>query len=1119
MNEDLGKYIVNLINDENFEEEVKKITPDMLKEILLLDDYTSQLFISKCQKYNIKFFTEEVADEYIRKNDNLLNPNNDIYREMISILNISDKCVLELYFKRHAINDLSFLKESSKLIDIFFYLYKKRENLYVVLNAMNEEQKDFVFNKVLLPSTRYETFESFKTDEMREKNFSKLGLSYKQTCINYFKSDELKIKHMSEIPFNRTDIITCLKDDSIKEGWMIKNSFFLSKKDKIKIFASFDNIELIKKYIHYINNEKDLSFFLRNASISVIKKNYDYFKQIFLSITNEKYLFQVLIDNTDVLDPETEKILISRITNYNYLVQLYEYGYDKETIFSKMKQNELVFFARKNMSFIEYEQDGYKILYYLQDKETILKIFEHLVINCEYDDKLFHVFEIVADHYHLNINHLIILAKMTNCGILNVIENEYLIKAINLDDVSFQKYLKIFDEKNYNLQLSTIFNIDNAFLQSRFRLENDDLINIFINTLHNIKDNKQIEAIKKIHEVCRIIDLKKYHISKHDLIHGLFSNNQEIIKLYNNMTNEYLTIIRNKYVANHLADSLTSSCYIKYNKNFFVKYILKVVPLDLLIDGLKRAKYQLNLSSFTEEEQQFLNNNELLIQIAKFKKYPQLYPQVTPEMKKFFNTFETICYAMGPYYYPDIRIKNPKLEYDLFHFSKNFLIDVMMNIDTDKLKDIYFKDDDLFNKLLKYLKKYQVLGWDKRAERIAESADIDLSSSVIASIINNFNIILDKKTQAEKKGEYFGLISELELAECLDSEADIYLYLMGSDVYRTFKANPGPNKSPWHKKERFAKFLELLKKLNSRDKITVPPMDEDLTLKSNKQLNVRVGDCKDLYNFILGEKTGACMRIGGAGKTLFEFCLLNENGFHITFNDPQTGELVSRVSCYRNGNTLFLNQLRNSLSDKYDDSDIREACQMIAQKIIEATKDSKYPIENVVSSPYYAYTKFKTTHVNLLNPIFTLPKFYTDVDNDLVVVATNRNGQLAPIKLGANRAERYDLKRTKIRQYSGKKAFFAVAQIHTTESFKNNVPISEITIPEKFDVITAYVGEDWYIALLPNGQIINYIQKNSQDIKAAQMEMSKYQQIIEEQLNDIKLASLYDTNGQGGMRI
>ena len=30
MNEDLGKYIVNLINDENFEEEVKKITPDML---------------------------------------------------------------------------------------------------------------------------------------------------------------------------------------------------------------------------------------------------------------------------------------------------------------------------------------------------------------------------------------------------------------------------------------------------------------------------------------------------------------------------------------------------------------------------------------------------------------------------------------------------------------------------------------------------------------------------------------------------------------------------------------------------------------------------------------------------------------------------------------------------------------------------------------------------------------------------------------------------------------------------------------------------------------------------------------------------------------------------------
>ena len=32
-------------------------------------------------------------------------------------------------------------------------------------------------------------------------------------------------------------------------------------------------------------------------------------------------------------------------------------------------------------------------------------------------------------------------------------------------------------------------------------------------------------------------------------------------------------------------------------------------------------------------------------------------------------------------------------------------------------------------------------------------------------------------------------------------------------------------------------------------------------------------------NLTYGERTGACMRIGGAGKSLYNFCLKDENGF------------------------------------------------------------------------------------------------------------------------------------------------------------------------------------------------------------------------------------------------
>ena len=56
--------------------------------------------------------------------------------------------------------------------------------------------------------------------------------------------------------------------------------------------------------------------------------------------------------------------------------------------------------------------------------------------------------------------------------------------------------------------------------------------------------------------------------------------------------------------------------------------------------------------------------------------------------------------------------------------------------------------------------------------------------------------------------------------------------------------------------------------------------------------------------------------------TSYSRCGKNENGFHMSFNDPLTGDLVSRVSCFRNGNTLFLNQLRYSLSIKYDEKDL-----------------------------------------------------------------------------------------------------------------------------------------------------------------------------------------------------
>ena len=117
-------------------------------------------------------------------------------------------------------------------------------------------------------------------------------------------------------------------------------------------------------------------------------------------------------------------------------------------------------------------------------------------------------------------------------------------------------------------------------------------------------------------------------------------------------------------------------------------------------------------------------------------------------------------------------------------------------------------------------------------------------------------------------------------------------------------------------------------------------------------MHVVVGNFTHPSNLTHGERTGACMRIGGAGKSLFDFCLEDDNGFHIRFVNPKTGKFVSRVSGFRNGNTVFLNELRFSEDSEYTNKDVVEACKLIARELIEVSKESELPIDNVVVTDF-----------------------------------------------------------------------------------------------------------------------------------------------------------------------
>ena len=212
--------------------------------------------------------------------------------------------------------------------------------------------------------------------------------------------------------------------------------------------------------------------------------------------------------------------------------------------------------------------------------------------------------------------------------------------------------------------------------------------------------------------------------------------------------------------------------------------------------------------------------------------------------------------------------------------------------------------------------------------------------------------------------------------------SSIYSDILGVEDTGFIKSNPGRNSARgMTSSERLKIATEDIVKLYNKQEITIPSSDEVVSLPNGKELEVIVGNFTSTCNLTHGERTDACMRIGGAGELLYDFCINNKKGFHIRFEDPKTHEYVSRVSGFRNGNTVYLNQLRNSLSKDYSDNDLIEATKIISKSLIEKTNNTSSPIENVFVSDGYATDNDEDlirTRLNKYDVTKGLGKIYTD---------------------------------------------------------------------------------------------------------------------------------------------
>ena len=241
---------------------------------------------------------------------------------------------------------------------------------------------------------------------------------------------------------------------------------------------------------------------------------------------------------------------------------------------------------------------------------------------------------------------------------------------------------------------------------------------------------------------------------------------------------------------------------------------------------------------------------------------------------------------------------------------------------------------------------------------------------------------------------------------------------------------------------------------------------------------------------------------------LFNFCNINQNGFHIRFEDPNTGELISRVSGFRNGNTVFLNQLRDSLNEKYSNTDIIIACKKASRQIINLANQNNDSIDNVVISSGYAMeaSGLPEIQLNVQDIKEGYDYFYSDVNNSAIVLETSKKNQFVSVNLKSPKKE-YDVIRQKPVICSQPETakiqvnrLLMIETLLTTGDPQNNSEVNNASF--------AIVGEDWIIYTTKDGETISKIINGLSDErkKNATNEMieylSKYSQYFKMQNNN-----------------
>ena len=415
------------------------------------------------------------------------------------------------------------------------------------------------------------------------------------------------------------------------------------------------------------------------------------------------------------------------------------------------------------------------------------------------------------------------------------------------------------------------------------------------------------------------------------------------------------------------------------------------------------------------------------------------------------------------------------------------ICDLLSNINVKLMKENLLDDENAIKDLKSILNNKKILGMPEVLKRKFREANIDDDYNNLAYFISNYKNIIEREEKREKsRNREFSINSltvpkVMELSGLFSNNSSVFSTILGPEDAKLIKSNPGKNQA--YKKiehnQRLIESVEYTKSNFMRKYVTVPPIDKIYDLGDGIKINCIVGNFTDPCVLTLGERTESCMRIGGVGESLYDFCLKNINGFHIVFEDPETHEVITRVSGFRNGKPVFLNELRHSnYLEKYPTEKIDYALELVCKDMIKISKESKYPIDIVAINSAYGYVADdKLINLNVRNIQKGFDKFYFDTGSIAVVVATSsEDGTFKELELNKDQAPLYEVQRGKTIEYLDdfKKAKEKIQRIDAIKQLLEGKDYKNIDIIS-FEKEPKYViaNDDFYIMVDETNKIIS----------------------------------------------